>query len=125
MHILIDNKTGEPIYNQIYNQIRAQIISGDLEDNQLLPSIRGLARDLRISFLTTKRAYDELEKDGLIYTVQGKGSYVAPRNEDLIREDNLRKIEEHLEQISLLARAARISNEELFEMLSFCLEDES
>ena len=89
MNILIDNKSGEPIYNQIYSQIRSQIISGGLAENELLPSIRGLAKDLRISFLTTKRAYDELEKEGFIYTVQGKGCYVAPRNAELIREERL------------------------------------
>ncbi len=80
MNILIDNKSGEPIYNQIYLQIRDQIISGALKENEMLPSIRGLAKDLRISFLTTKHAYDELEKEGFIYTLQGKGCYVAPKN---------------------------------------------
>lgn len=124
MEILIDNKSGEPIYNQIYVQIKNQVISGALKENELLPSIRGLAKDLRISFLTTKRAYDELEKEGFIYTVPGKGSYVAARNADLIREENLKKIEEHMEQISVLAANGGISREELLEMFRFCLEEE-
>ena len=124
MNILIDNKSGEPIYNQIYFQIRSQIISGGLAENELLPSIRGLAKDLRISFLTTKRAYDELEKEGFIYTVQGKGCYVAPRNAELIREESLRRIEEHIEEIVRIAGNGGISNEDILEMVRFSLEDE-
>lgn len=123
MNILIDNKSGEPIYNQIYSQIRSQIISGEMKENELLPSIRGLAKDLRISFLTTKHAYDELEKEGFIYTVQGKGCYVAPKNVELIREENLKKIEEHIEHIVQLATYGNISKEEILEMISFSLED--
>jgi len=121
--ILIDNKSGEPIYNQIYAQIRRQIISGELKENELLPSIRGLAKDLRISFLTTKRAYDELERDGFIYTVQGKGCYVAPKNVELIREENLKKIEEHIEQIAQLSALGGISKAEVMEMINFGWED--
>ena len=124
MTILIDNKSGEPIYNQIHRQIRDQIISGELGENELLPSIRGLAKDLQISFLTTKHAYDELEKEGFIYTVQGKGCYVAPRNTELIREENLKKIEQHIEQIAKLAAYGGISKDEIIEMLNFGMEDE-
>ena len=80
MNILIDNKSGEPIYNQIYSQIKSQIISGELKEDEMLPSIRGLAKDLRISFITTKRAYEELEKEGFIYTLPAKGCYVAFEN---------------------------------------------
>ena len=123
MIILIDNKSGEPIYNQIYAQIRRQIISGELKENELLPSIRGLAKYLRISFLTTKRAYDELEKDGFIYSVQGKGCYVAPKNVELIREENLKKIEEHIEQIAQLSALGGISKAEVMEMINFGWED--
>ena len=93
MNILIDNKSGAPIYDQIYSQIKSQIISGALREDEMLPSIRGLAKDLRISFITTKRAYEELEKDGFIYTLPGKGCYVAPKNVELLREENLKKIE--------------------------------
>ena len=89
MNILIDNKSGEPIYNQIYSQIKNQIISGELKEDEMLPSIRGLAKDLRISFITTKRAYEELEKEGFIYTLPAKGCYVAPKNVELLREENL------------------------------------
>ena len=124
MNILIDNKSGCPIYEQIYNQIKAQIVSGALEENQLLPSIRGLAKDLRISFITTKRAYEELEKDGFIYTVQAKGCYVAPRNMELLREENLRKMEELIEQLVQLAAACGLSTEEVIEMVRFSLEEE-
>ena len=79
MNILIDNKSGTPIYDQIYSQIKDQIISGALKQDELLPSSRGLAKDLRISFITTKRAYEELEKEGFIYTLPAKGCYVAPK----------------------------------------------
>jgi len=124
VNILIDNKSGEPIYNQIYVQIRDQIISGALKENELLPSIRGLAKDLRISFLTTKRAYDELEKEGFIYTLQGKGCYVAPKNTELIREDSLTKIETHIEEIVRLANIGNISKAEIIEILNISLEGE-
>ena len=124
MNILIDNKSGESIYNQIYVQIRDQIISGALKENELLPSIRGLAKDLRISFLTTKRAYDELEKEGFIYTVQGKGCYVAPKNVELIREDSLKKIETHIEEIVRLANVGNISKADIIEILNISLEGE-
>ena len=117
MNLFIDNKSGEPIYNQIYSQIKSQIISGALRENEMLPSIRSLAKDLRISFITTKRAYEELEKDGFIYTVPAKGCYVAPKNVALIREENLKKIEEHLDQIAKLAATCNLSNEEIMEMV--------
>ncbi len=124
MNILIDNKSGEPIYNQIYLQIKDQIISGALKENELLPSIRGLAKDLRISFLTTKHAYDELEKEGFIYTLQGKGCYVAPKNAELIREDSLKKIETHIEEIVRLANVGNISKADVMEILNISLEGE-
>ena len=124
MNILIDNKKGEPIYQQIYSQIKRQIIEGSLNEHEMLPSIRGLAKDLHISFLTTKHAYDELEQEGYIYTLQGKGCFVAPRNVELIREENLKKIEDHIEQISRLAATGGISKEEVLEMMAFVLEDE-
>lgn len=92
MNIFIDNKSGETIYNQIYSQIKSQIISGELKEDEPLPSIRNLAKDLRISVITTKRAYDELEKEGFIYTVAGKGCFVAPKNVELLREENLKKL---------------------------------
>ncbi len=123
MTILIDNRSGQPIYSQIYSQIRSQIISGALQEHQALPSIRSLAKDLQISFITTKRAYEELEKDGFIYTVQAKGCYVAPKNLELIREENLKQIESHIEQIRQLAASCRLSKEEVLSMVQFGLEE--
>lgn len=124
MHILIDNKNGTPIYDQIYTQIKNQIISGALKEDELLPSIRGLAKDLRISFITTKRAYEELEKDGFLYTVPGKGCYVAPKNVELLREENLRKIEAHLDEIVRLAASCNLSKQDIIEMVTFSLEEQ-
>ena len=124
MQILIDNKSGAPIYDQIYSQIKAQIISGALQDNDQLPSIRGLAKDLRISFITTKRAYDELEKEGFLYSIQGKGSFVAPKNVELLREENLKKIEQHIEEMILLAASCNISHQQLLDMVRFSLEEQ-
>ena len=123
MNILIDNKSGAPIYDQIYSQIKSQIISGILKENDVLPSIRGLAKDLRISFITTKRAYEELEREGFIYTIPGKGCFVALKNAELIREENLKKIEEHIEQMVQLAASCNLSKEELIEMVRFGLEE--
>ena len=123
MDILINNKSGVPIYEQIYSQIKTQILSGTLTENEALPSIRALAKDLRISFITTKRAYEELEKDGFIYTIQAKGCYVAPKNTELIREENLKKIEEHIEEIVRLAAACGLGREELKTMVDFGLEE--
>ena len=123
MQLLIDNKSGVPIYDQIYSQIKAQIISGELQENEMLPSIRGLAKDLRISFITTKRAYEELEREGFIYTVPAKGCYVAQKNTELLREENLKKIEEHLEQIIRLAATCGLTREDILEMVTIELED--
>lgn len=124
MNVLIDNKSGAPIYDQIYLQIKNQIISGELKENEQLPSIRGLAKDLRISFITTKRAYEELEKDGFIYTIQAKGCYVAPKNIELLREENLKRIEQHIEEIARLAASCNLSREDVLAMVKFGLEDE-
>ena len=124
MTILIDNKSAAPIYDQIYTQIKNQIISGALQENEMLPSIRALAKDLRISFITTKRAYEELEKDGFLYTIQGKGCYVAPKNLELIREENLKKIEDLIDQMVQLAALCHLSREEILEMVQFSLEEE-
>ena len=124
MNILIDNKSGTPIYDQIYSQIKDQIISGALKQDELLPSIRGLAKDLRISFITTKRAYEELEKEGFIYTLPATGCYVAPKNVELLREENLKKIEEHIDEIVRLAASCNLSKQEIMEMVHFSLEEQ-
>ena len=125
MYILIDNKSGTPIYDQIYTQIKTQILSGALEPDSALPSIRALAKDLRISFITTKRAYEELEKDGFLYTVPAKGCYVAPRNKELLREENLKKIEGLIDEILSLAAACGLSQADILEMIRFAMEGEA
>ncbi len=125
MNLFIDNRSGNPIYEQIYNQIKAQIISGSLAADSPLPSIRNLARDLRISVITTKRAYDELEKEGFLYTVAGKGCFVAPKNVELLREENLKKIEDHMECIRQLSATCNLSRADILEMLHTLWEDEA
>lgn len=116
LEITINNSRGQPIYDQIYTQIKGHIISGQLQTGEMLPSIRSLAKDLRISVITTKRAYEELEREGFIYTVTGKGCFVAEKNMDLIREDHLKKIEEHMEEIAKLASTCNLSHDDLIEM---------
>lgn len=123
VQIIIDNKSGTPIYDQICSQIKSQIISGALQPDELLPSIRGLAKDLRISFITTKRAYEELEKEGFLYTVPAKGCYVAPKNTELLREENLKKIEAHLDEIVRLAAACNLSRQDILDMVNFSMEE--
>lgn len=90
----------------------------------MLPSIRGLAKDLRISFITTKRAYEELEKDGFLYTVPGKGCFVAPKNVELLREENLKKIEQHIDEIIKLAAMCNLSRQDIMEMVNFSMEEQ-
>ncbi len=124
MNLFIDNKSGAPIYEQIYTQIKAQIISGALREDDPLPSIRNLAKDLRISVITTKRAYDELEKEGFVYTVAAKGCFVAPKNVELLREQNLKKIEEYLEKIMQLAASCNLQKSDIIEMLDCITEEE-
>ncbi|MEE1056544.1 MAG: GntR family transcriptional regulator [Acutalibacteraceae bacterium] len=124
MNILIDNKNGMPIYEQIYTQIKNQIISDSLKEDELLPSIRNLAKDLHISVITTKRAYDELEKDGYIYTVAGKGCFVAHKNIELLKEENFRKIEERIQEIAQLAKIYRLSKNEIIKIIDLVFEEE-
>lgn len=116
MQLYIDNRSGAPIYDQIYSQIKDAILSGQVTEGEALPSIRALAKDLRISVITTKRAYDELESEGFIYTLPGKGCFVAERSTELLREENLRKIESHMQEIRWLANACRLTEQELDEM---------
>lgn len=122
MELYIDNRSGKPIYEQIYSQIKSQIISGSLKTDELLPSIRSLAKDLGISVITTKRAYDELEREGFIYTAPAKGCFVSPRNTELLREENLKKIEKHIEEILLLAKSCNLTKRDIIEMIN--LEEE-
>lgn len=124
MTILLDNQRGDPIYRQIAEQIKAQILAGALQPDTALPSIRNLAKDLRISVITTKRAYDELEQEGFVYTIAGKGCFVAPLNLELVKEENLKKIESHLQEAARLATACQLSGEELLNMLRILLQEE-
>ena len=122
MQLYIDNRSGAPIYDQIYSQIKDAILSGQVTEGEALPSIRALAKDLRISVITTKRAYDELEKEGFLYAVPAKGFFVAPKNTELLREENLKKIEEHLTEAVRLSVSCGLSREELREMLELLWE---
>ncbi len=124
MNIIISNASDKPIYDQIYNQIKTAILSGQLAPGQALPSIRALAKDLRVSVITTKRAYEELEKSGYLHTVPGKGCYVAEKNTQLVREGYLTQIEEHMSAILTLAPACGLSLEDLTQMLRLLSEDE-
>ncbi len=117
MDIVISNSSNEPIYRQIENQIKDMIIQGKLKEGDALPSIRLLAKELRISVITTKRAYDELESDGFIETVQGKGSFVGRQNKDLFREEQLKELEEHLEAALKISDFLKLSTEEVLEMI--------
>lgn len=117
MDIIISNSSDKPIYEQISSQIKNLIITGELNPGDALPSMRLLAKELRISVITTKRAYEELERDGFIETVQGKGSYVAVKNTDFIREEHLRIAEEYLQKAVDAAKTAGIDLAELQEVL--------
>ena len=125
MELIIRNTAGQPIYDQISSQIKAQIIAGTLRSGDALPSIRGLAKDLKISVITTKRAYDELEAEGFIITVAGKGCFVAEKNLDLVREHQLKELEDHLSAAAELSKSCGVSREELQEMLRILLEEEA
>jgi len=123
MRIIISNSSDEPIYEQITKQIKEQILKGGLKEGDLLPSIRGLARDLQISVITTKRAYEELEREGFIETVQGKGSFVAGQNRELIKEKKLNIIEEKLSKVVEESKALGISFDEILELLKILYEE--
>ena len=123
MKIFIDNRSGAPIYDQIYTQIKTLIISGELQENDALPSIRNLAKDLRISVVTTKRAYDELEREGFIYTMAAKGCFVAPKNTELLREENLKAIEAHLLTVKQLAASCNLSTDDVLDMYRYLDEN--
>lgn len=123
MYVWIDNKSGAPIYDQIYTQIKNQIISGQLGPDEMLPSIRNLAKDLRISVITTKRAYEELEKEGFIYTVAAKGCFVAPKNTELLREEHLKRMEAHLQEAIALAASCGLGEKEVAALLHTLYEE--
>lgn len=123
MNLIISNSSGKPIYEQITAQIKNSILNGELQEGEALPSMRALAKDLRISVITTKRAYEDLERDGFVVTVAGKGCFVAPKNLELMREEQRKKVEEALQCAVDQAKAASIDLEELKEMLSLLYEE--
>ncbi len=124
MDILISNASGQPIYDQIYGQIKAKIIAGELNEGDALPSMRLLAKELRISVITTKRAYEELERDGFITSITGKGSFVASKNVELIREEHLRNIEELMQKMIELSASCNLTLEDLHQMLTLIYKGE-
>ena len=113
MNVIVSNASDKPIYEQIYTQIKGAILRGECKEGEPLPSIRALAKELRISVITTKRAFDDLERDGFIYSVQGKGSFVAVKNSELLREEYLRQTEQKLAEAVELARSGGITDEDL------------
>jgi GntR family transcriptional regulator len=125
MRILIANSSPDPIYEQIVRQVKAQIIAGDLREGEPLPSIRRLAQDLQISVITTKRAYDELEAEGFIDTVAGKGTFVAAQNAEFLREKRMKVVEEKLAEAVAEAQLMGLSYPQLNEMLRLLCEEAS
>lgn len=122
MNIRISNTGEKPIYQQILEQIKASIITGDLAPGEQLPSIRYLAKELRVSVITTKRAYDNLEQDGFIYSVQGKGSYVSDQNQDILKEEYLQKMEENLSEALRYGQLAGLDLREIIDSLKILEE---
>lgn len=124
MDIIISNSSDKPIYDQIASQIKSMIMNGVLKEGEALPSIRLMAKELRVSVITTKRAYTDLERDGFIETVKGKGSFVASKNMEFIKEEQLRIIEDYLLETVNVAKNSNISLEELVEILSLIYKEE-
>ena len=125
MELIIRNSTNQPIYDQIYCQIKSQILSGALAPGEALPSIRALAKDLKISVITTKRAYDELEAHGFIYTMAGKGCFVADNNLEILWEQRRRELETHLTAALELAKSCGLTRQDLKQMLDLLSEEET
>ena len=117
MQIILQNTGGKPIYDQITEQMKAQILSGVIPAGEQLPSIRTLAKDLRVSVITTKRAYEELEREGFVETMQGRGTYVSHQNTEQVREEHRRRIEQKLLEAVEIAKSADISEQEVCETL--------
>jgi len=125
MDIIISNSSGVPIYEQIEEQIKSQIITGELAEGEALPSMRVLAKDLKISIITTKRAYEDLERDGFIESVTGKGSFVKGINSDIVKENMMFAIQELLETAVDKAILGKVTYEELHEMLKLLYEEKN
>lgn len=124
MNIIISNSSDLPIYEQIKEQIKNKIVSNELKTGEVLPSIRSLAKDLRISVITTKNAYEELEREGYVETIPGKGTYIANKNIELIREEQLQKIESLMDTAVSIAKISKISKEDLKNMLEILYGEE-
>lgn len=124
MNLIISNSSNTPIYEQIKEQIKSKIVSNELKAGDLLPSIRNLAKDLRISVITTKNAYDELEREGYVETIQGKGTYIASKNIEIIKEEQMQKVEGLIDTAVSIAKISKISKEELKDMLDILYEEE-
>jgi GntR family transcriptional regulator len=123
MRIVLTNTSGKPIYEQVEEQIREAILSDELSEGDLLPSIRQLAKDLRISVITTTRAYTDLEQEGFIAIVQGKGCYVLPKNSELIREQLLRRVEEGISAVVSAGKTAKLTREDLIRILDMTMKE--
>lgn len=125
MEIIISNKSSKPIYEQITTQIKAMVMNGELQTGDMLPSMRALAKSLHISVITAQRAYEDLQRDGFIETVTGRGSFVAAQNRNFIQEEQQRKAEEHLQEAAEIGRTSGIALEKLIELLTlFYLKEE-
>ena len=124
MNIIISNNSSVPIYEQIKNAIKDAIISNEVKEEEMLPSVRNLANDLKISFLTVKKAYDELEQEEFIKTVQGKGSFVTPKNLEIIKEEKLKEIQDYIEKIYNISKIANISEDEIKELFNMIFKEE-
>lgn len=124
MNLIISNSSSTPIYEQIKKEIINNIMNGTLETDELLPSIRNLAKETRISIMTIKKAYDELENEGYIKTIQGKGSFVAPKNLELIKEQKQKEIEEYLSNAVDISKEYNITKKEIIEILNLLYESE-
>ncbi len=125
MKLIISNSSNVPIYEQIKNQIIDQILKDDLKEDEALPSIRTLSADIKISVMTIKKAYDELEKEGYIITRQGKGSFVAPKNLELAKEEKKKEIEEHINKIVSISKIYNIDEKEVLDLFKYMFEGES
>lgn len=124
MNLIISNNSETPIYEQIKKEMKRAINANELKSTEILPSVRNLAKDLRISVLTVKKAYDELESEGYIKTVHGKGSFVISRNRDLVKEEQIKIIEEHIEEIIKIAKLTDIEKKEIIELFNYLYEEE-
>ncbi len=124
MNVIISNNSNMPIYEQIYKQIKESILNSELQEGESLPSIRSLSKDLQVSVITTKRAYDELEKEGFIETMRGKGSFVAIQNKELLKEKKLKIIQEKLVEVVMDSKILGLEYEEVRQMLQILFEED-